>query len=53
MTSASQEARDPQIVLEGYVRIGGGAVMECDAVLAKGFYLLPQEGSVSYRALMR
>ena len=27
-------------------------MMECDAVLAQVLSLLPQEGSVSYRALM-
>jgi hypothetical protein len=32
--SASQEARALQIVLEGYARIGGGVVMEFEAVLA-------------------
>ena len=51
MPSASQEARDLQIVLEAYARLGEGSVMEFAAVLAQVLYLLPQEGSVSYRAL--
>src|SRR5215475_2411172 len=36
---------------EAYARIGGGSVMEFDAVLAQVLDLLQREGRVSYRAL--
>src|SRR5215831_11122358 len=36
---------------EAYARLGGGSVMEFDAVLAQVLDLLQRDGRVSYRAL--
>jgi hypothetical protein len=49
--SASQGAMISRSGAATYARIGGGSVIEFDAVLAQVLDLLQREGRVSYRAL--
>src|SRR5713226_1936221 len=52
MSSQTEKALMTSRLCSGaYAGIGGGSVMEFDAILAQVLYLLQQQGRVSYRAL--